>query len=100
MIDPAIRIVPCIHIHSMSRSCSESEREWVGWWGGGREMTIQIFSISISWYRKVMKIHCTCRLLTQQSPTLSAVNNPFFDKKKSFPGPGCADLSPWKMKIY
>lgn len=96
MVDPAIQIVTCIHIHSMSRSCSESERKWVGWGGDDNSK----FSISISWYRKVMKIHCTCRLLTQQSPTLSAVNNPFFDKKKSFPGPGCADLSPWKMKIY
>lgn len=80
--DPKIRIVTCIHIHSMRISCRGREK---GGTGGG-VLTIQIFR-----YCKVIKIHRSCTYrLSQQPPTLSQSTiffKPFPVKKNKNSGP-------------
>lgn len=73
--DPMIRIVTCIHIHSMRISCRGREKGGTGGGGGADNSDL---SISIFRYCKVIKIHRSCTYrLSQQPPTLSAVNNFF-----------------------
>lgn len=73
--DPKIRIVTCIHIQSMRISCRGREKGGTGGGGAGGADNSGL-SITIFRYCKVIKIHRSCTYrLSQQPPTLSAVNN-------------------------
>lgn len=50
--DPMIRIVTCIHIHSMRISCRGREK---GGTGGGGVLTIQIYQFQFSGIVKLLK---------------------------------------------